>query len=84
MVVFSSSVQTGDMQAHIDAQLRIEVRERLIEHKHPGITHDSAANGHTLPLAAGELLRFTIQQVQSCSVLATISTGDGSPFSALY
>ena len=52
------------MQAHIDAQLRIEVRKRLIEHKHPGITHDSAANGHTLPLAAGELLRFTIQQVR--------------------
>ena len=52
------------MQAHIDAQLRIEVRERLIEHKHPGITHDCPANGHALPLAARELLRFTIQQVR--------------------
>lgn len=52
------------MQAHIDAQLRIKVRERLIEHKHPGITHDRPANGHALPLAARELLRFTIQQVR--------------------
>ncbi|CZU36553.1 Uncharacterised protein [Enterobacter ludwigii] len=60
---FQLLVQTGKVQTHLHAQLGIQVRERFVEHKDPRITHDGAANGHTLALTAGKLLRFAIQKV---------------------
>jgi hypothetical protein len=67
-------MQFGDVQTHLDAQLRIEVRERLIKHKHPRVTHDGAADSHALTLAAGELFRFAVQQMGQLQRFATIST----------
>ena len=60
---FQLLVQTGKVQTHLHAQLGIQVGERFVEHKDPRITYDGAANGHTLALAAGKLLRFAIQKV---------------------
>ncbi len=61
---FQLLMQFGDVQAHIDAQFGIQVRKRLIKHKHPRITHDGATNRHALALSTGELFRFAIQQVR--------------------
>ena len=55
MVASSSLVQPGDLDAHLHAQRRVEVGERLVEQEHLGLAHDRAADGDALALAAGEL-----------------------------
>ena len=57
-------MQFSNMQAHLNAQLGIQVGEGFIKHKHPWITHDGATDRHALALAAGKLLRFAIQQMR--------------------
>ena len=52
-----------DLGAHLHAQLGVEVRQRLVEQEDLRIAHDRAAHGHTLPLAARQLLRLAIEQV---------------------
>ena len=49
------AVQLGDLDAHLHAQLGIEVRQRLVEQEDPRLAHDGAADGDALALAAGEL-----------------------------
>jgi hypothetical protein len=55
-------VQLLDLAAHRDAQLGVEVRQRLVEQEHLRIAHDRAAHGHALALAARELARIALQQ----------------------
>ena len=55
-------VQQRQLGARADAQDRIEIRERLVEQKRPGLAHDRAAQRHALPLAARELRRLAIEQ----------------------
>src|SRR5947209_8576678 len=45
-------MQPLDLAAHLVAQLRVEVRQRLVEKKYAGFAHDGAANGDALALAA--------------------------------
>ena len=54
--VVHALVQLGDLDAHRDAQCRVEVGERLVEQEHLRVAHDGAADGDALALAAGELL----------------------------
>ena len=51
-------VQLLDLGAHGDAELCVEVRQRLVEQEHLRVAHDGAAHGDALALAAGELARI--------------------------
>jgi len=55
-------MQRGQLLAGGDAQLGIEVRERLVEEEDLRIAHDGTADGDPLPLPTGELRRFALQQ----------------------
>ena len=48
-------VQLADLEPHVDAQRRIEVRQRLVEQERRRLAHDGAADGDALALAAGKL-----------------------------
>src|SRR5205807_10369117 len=50
-----------DLRAHLDAQLRVEVREGLVHEEDLRLADDRAAHGDALALAAGELLRPAMQ-----------------------
>jgi hypothetical protein len=54
------ALQLADLDAHVVAQLRIEVGERLVEEEHLGLHHEGAGQGHALLLAAGELARIAL------------------------
>ena len=63
MVVRNLLVKLLDLGAHLDAQLGVEIRQRLVEQEHLRFAHDGAAHRDALPLAAGELVRLAIKQV---------------------
>src|SRR5262245_54902928 len=52
-----------DLGAHLDAQLSVEVGERLVEQKYLRIANDGAAHRHALALPAGKLFRATIEKL---------------------
>src|SRR5205085_11364918 len=51
-------VEALDLDAHLDAKLGVEVRERLVEEKALRVAHDGPPQGHALALAAGQLAGF--------------------------
>ena len=55
-------VQRLDLGAHLHAQLRVEVGERLVEQEHRRLAHDGAAHGDALALAAGKRCRATVEE----------------------
>ena len=55
-------VQLGEFEAHLHAQLRVEIGERLVEQEHLGLAHQRAADRDPLPLAAGEFGRAAVEQ----------------------
>ena len=55
-------VQLLDLGPHGDAQLGVEVRERLVEQEHLRVAHDRAAHGDALALAARELARIALEE----------------------
>jgi hypothetical protein len=56
-------MQPLDLDAHLGAQLGVEVAERLVEQEDQRIAHDAAAKRHALLLAAGKLSGAALQQV---------------------
>ena len=56
-------VQLLDLGAHLDAQLGVEVGERLVEQEEHRIAHQRPAHGDALPLAAGKLARLAVEQM---------------------
>ena len=56
-------VQFADLEAHLHAQRRVEVGQRLVEQERLGLAHDGAADGDALALAAGELARLAVEIV---------------------
>ena len=56
-------VQRLDLAAHLDAQLGIEIGQRLVEQEDLRVAHDGAAHGDALALAAGELARVAVKQL---------------------
>ena len=56
-------VQLLDLGAHLDAQLGVEVRQRLIEQEHLRVARDGAPHGDALALAARELARVALEQM---------------------
>jgi hypothetical protein len=67
-------VQLGDLHAHLDAQLGVQVGQRLVEQEHRRLAHDGAAHGHALALTAGERLGLTRQVLLEPRILAASVT----------
>jgi hypothetical protein len=45
-------VQPADFEAHLLAQVGVEIGERLVEQQHRGLDHDGAREGYALLFAA--------------------------------
>ena len=56
-------MQLLDLDAHLGAQQRVEVRQRLVEQERLGLAHDRAPHRDALALPAGELARLALEQV---------------------
>jgi hypothetical protein len=56
-------VQARDLLARLDPQLRVQVRERLVEQEHLRLPYDGAADRDALPLAAGQLARPVLSRI---------------------
>ena len=63
MVVVEPCLERRDVGAHLDAQLRVEVRQRLVHQEHARLADDRAAHRDPLPLAAGQLPRLALEVV---------------------
>ena len=64
------ALHAGDLCAHLYAQARVEVRERLVHQEDPRLAHDRAAHRDALALPAGELPRLAFQQVRQAERLS--------------
>ena len=62
MVLPEPLMQRGDLRAHVDAQFRVEIGQRLVEEEDLRLAHDGTADGDALALAAGEFARKTIEK----------------------
>jgi PAS domain S-box-containing protein len=56
-------LQALDLAPHLDAQLGVEVRQRLVEEEGRRFAHDGAAHGHPLALPARQLARLAVEIV---------------------
>ena len=65
-------VQLCERRAHADAQLRVEVGERLVEQERLRLADDRAAHRDALPLAAGELRGPPVEQVVEAEQLGDV------------
>ena len=55
-------MQLGDLGTHLNAQLGVQVGERLVHQEDLGLTNDGAAEGDALTLTTGQSGGLTIQQ----------------------
>ena len=77
-------VELLQLRARLDAELRVEVGERLVHQEDRRLPRDRASDGHALPLATGELFRLALQQLREAEQLAdlvhaTLDLGLGHP-----
>ncbi len=56
-------MQLFDLGTHGDAQLSVEVRQRLVEEEDLRVAHNGSAHGDALALAAGELARIASKEL---------------------
>ena len=56
-------VEAGDLGAGLDAQLGVEVGERLVHQEDGRLADDRPTERDALALAAGQLLRLAIEQL---------------------
>ncbi len=54
-------MQAQDVRAGLDAQLGVEVGERLVHEEDCRLAHDGSPEGDALALAAGELTRLPVE-----------------------
>ena len=54
-------LQPGDLGAHLSAELRVEVRQRLVEEERVGVAHDRATHRHPLALTTGQVARLALE-----------------------
>ena len=57
-------MQPLDLAAHLVAELRVEVRQRLVEQEELRVAHDGPADGDALALPAGELARIAVEELR--------------------
>ena len=56
------ALETADLGAHLDAELRVQVRERLVHEEGLRIAHDRAPHRDALALAARERARLALEE----------------------
>ena len=52
----------GDLDTHLNSQLRVQVGERLVHQEYFRVTNDRTSHGNTLSLSTGKRFRFTVEQ----------------------
>ena len=57
-----AALKAAHFAAHLDAQLRVEVRERLVHEEDRRLAHDRPAHRDALALAAGERARLALEE----------------------
>ena len=62
-VLAQAVAHSGQLRAHPGAQVRIQVRERLVEQEGRRVPHQRPPHGHALALPPGQLGRLAVQQV---------------------
>jgi hypothetical protein len=62
IVIPSFCCSPANLAAHLVAQLRVEIRQRLVHQAHRLLGDDRPSERHTLLLAAGELVRLALEQ----------------------
>lgn len=67
-----AALQRGDLRTGRDAELGVEVRQRLVHEEDLGLTHDGAAHRDTLALTAGEGLRLAGEVVREVQDLRRV------------
>ena len=55
------ALEAGDLGPHLDAQLGVEVGQRLVHQERRRLAHDRPAHRHPLALAAGELPGLAVE-----------------------
>ena len=55
------ALHPGDLGAHLSAQLRVQVRQRLVEQEGVRLADDGATHRHPLALPAGEVRRLAVE-----------------------
>ena len=65
-------VQLADFNTHLDTELGVEVGQRFVHQEDFRITDDGTAEGNALALAAGEGLRFSLEQVGDVEDLGSL------------
>ena len=58
------ALDARDLGSHLDAELRVEVRERLVHEERLRVTHDRSSHRDPLALAAGERARLLLQRLR--------------------
>ena len=71
------ALERGDLRPRLDAELRVEIRERLVEQEDLRPADDRAAHRHTLALAARECLRLAVEVLLEVEHLRRL--GDAAP-----
>ena len=56
-------MEPRDLGARLDAELGVEVGERLVHEEHRGLADDRPAERDALALAAGQLLRLAVEEL---------------------
>ena len=56
-------MELGDLGTHLNAELSIQVGQRLVEQEDLRVTNDSAAQRDALTLTTGQSLRLTVEQL---------------------
>ena len=55
-------MQLGELEAHLHAQLRVEIGERLVEQKNLRLAHERPADRDPMALSAGKLRRPPVEK----------------------
>ena len=66
-------VQALDLGAHVDAQLGVEVGQRLVEQEDLRVAHQRPAHGDALALAARKLARLALEQMADLQHVGTLA-----------
>ena len=77
-----AALQRRDLRAGLDAELGVEVRQRLVHEEHLRLAHDRAAHGDALTLATGERLRLAGQVLLEVEELGGLEHASGALFLA--
>ena len=56
-------LDAGDLRPHLDAELRVEVRQRLVHQERLRLADDRPPHGHALPLATRQRLGLALEEL---------------------